>query len=151
MRDKIFSKSSACLTLILTRTELIDPSIRTFSVGLRLTTTGVSRSSLFALRQFIIKKLQSTKQTVNLDSTSGLLCLSTFCEAKFSKHTAAVNVARTADRYGFNVFDYIHYLEISPRRFDKNLVARTISTTTKTTTIGLDAGCCFSFCRTRRI
>ena len=39
-------------------------------------------------------------------STSGLLCLSTTCEAKFSKHIAAVKVALTAFKYGLKVLDY---------------------------------------------
>lgn len=38
-------------------------------------------------------------------STSGLLCRSTFCEEKFSKHIAASSVDRTAARYVANVFD----------------------------------------------
>jgi len=39
-------------------------------------------------------------------STSGLLCRSTTCDEKLSRHIAAVNVWRTAFRYGCNVADY---------------------------------------------
>jgi hypothetical protein len=42
-------------------------------------------------------------------STSGLLCLSTICEAKFSRHKAAVNVALTAFKYGFKVLDFCKF------------------------------------------
>lgn len=38
-----------CLTAMLTRTELMEPSIRTFSLSLRLITTGCSSSSLLLL------------------------------------------------------------------------------------------------------
>lgn len=38
-----------------------------------------------------------------LTSTSGLLCRSTTCEEKFSRHSAACSVARTAFRYGRSV------------------------------------------------
>ena len=41
----------------------------------------------------------------NLASISGLLCLSTTCDEKFSSVNAAVNVARTALRYGLKVLD----------------------------------------------
>ena len=40
-----------------------------------------------------------------LTSTSGLLCLSTTCDEKFSKHIAAVRVFFTAVRYGLSVAD----------------------------------------------
>ena len=83
---RIFSISSACLTPMLTRIELIEPSIKTFSFSFRLTIKGVNNNSLL-LRT----------------STSGLLCLSTTWELKLSRHMAAVNVDLPAFRYGFNV------------------------------------------------
>ncbi|KAJ8982576.1 hypothetical protein NQ317_005047 [Molorchus minor] len=78
---RIFSISSACLTDILILTELTDVSMSTFSFSFLDMTTGVSTNSLELLT-----------------STSGLLCLSTTCEEKLSKHIAAVNVWRTAVR-----------------------------------------------------
>eukprot|EP00730_Choanoeca_flexa_P013124 TRINITY_DN4986_c0_g1_i2.p1 TRINITY_DN4986_c0_g1~~TRINITY_DN4986_c0_g1_i2.p1 ORF type:complete len:108 (-),score=13.42 TRINITY_DN4986_c0_g1_i2:52-375(-) len=47
--QRIFSISSACLMAMLTRTELIDPSMSTRSLAERLTTTGVNNSSLLLL------------------------------------------------------------------------------------------------------
>ena len=79
-----------CLTAMLTRTELMDPSINTFSFSLRLTTRGVNKSSLL-LRT----------------STSGLLWRSTIWDSKFSRHIAAVRLARTALRYGFSVAAWV--------------------------------------------
>ena len=38
----------------------------------------------------------------NPNSTSGLLCRSTFCDGKFRMHVATLSVLRTASRYGFN-------------------------------------------------
>ena len=38
-----------------------------------------------------------------LTSTSGLLCLSTTCDEKLSKHIAAVKVCLTAVKYGRSV------------------------------------------------
>jgi len=46
---KICSISSACLILILTRTELIEGSIKTFSFSLRLIMTGFNKTSLVEL------------------------------------------------------------------------------------------------------
>lgn len=42
--------SSACLMAMLTRIELMEPSMRTFSFSLRLITTGVSSNSLLLLQ-----------------------------------------------------------------------------------------------------
>lgn len=84
--QRIFSISSACLTAMLTRTELTLVSIRTRSFSFRDITTGFSSNSLL-LRT----------------STSGLLCRSTTCDEKLVKHIDAVNVCRTAVKYGFSV------------------------------------------------
>lgn len=72
---KIFSISSACFTAILILTEFTEVSMNTFSFSFLDITTGVSNNSLELLT-----------------STSGLLCLSTTCEEKLSRHMAAVNV-----------------------------------------------------------
>lgn len=48
--QRIFSISSACLILMLTRTALMEHSISTFSFSLRLTTTGVNIASLLTLQ-----------------------------------------------------------------------------------------------------
>jgi len=84
--QRIFSMSSACLTAMLIRTELMDVSMNTRSFSFLEMTTGVRRSSL-----------------LDLTSTSGLLCRSTTCEEKLSRHMAAVRVCLTAARYGLRV------------------------------------------------
>ena len=76
---RIFSISSACFIAMLT--ELMEPSIRTFSFSFLLMVTGCSRSSLLLLT-----------------STSGLLCSSMTWEEKFSKQWAACSVVCTALR-----------------------------------------------------
>jgi len=63
------------------RTELIDGSIRTRSLGDREMMSGFRRTSREVLA-----------------STSGLLCRSTTWDEKFSKLSAAVMVDRTAAR-----------------------------------------------------
>eukprot|EP00732_Lithocolla_globosa_P005744 Lithocolla_globosa_v1_NODE_6172_length_1125_cov_102.966355.p2 type:complete len:102 gc:universal NODE_6172_length_1125_cov_102.966355:738-1043(+) len=78
---RIFSISSACLILMLTRRELMEPSILTCSFSFLLMTMGVNKTSLLARA-----------------SISGLLWRSTTCELKFSRHIAAVKLARTAFR-----------------------------------------------------
>lgn len=45
----------------------------------------------------------------HLASTSGLLCLSTTCDEKFSRHIAAVRVDLTAARYGLSVLDFKYF------------------------------------------
>lgn len=94
---------------MLTRTEFIEPSIRTFSFSFRLIITGVNSNSLLDLK-IDGKKLENLSENEFLGvfsayfiSTSGLLCRSTTCDEKLSKHKAAVNVCRTAAKYGFNV------------------------------------------------
>jgi hypothetical protein len=79
--QRIFSISSACLIEMLTRTELIDGSMSTFSLSLRATTSGWRSTS-----------------GVLLASISGLLCRSTTWDEKFSSVSAAVSDARTALR-----------------------------------------------------
>lgn len=76
---RMFSISSACLILMDTRTELMLGSINTFSFSFRAIVIGFNNAS-----------------GVFWYSTSGVLCRSTTCEAKFSKHNAAVNDCRTA-------------------------------------------------------
>ena len=80
---RIFSISSACLILILTRTLLTDGSIKTFSFSLRETCKGFKRTS-----------------GEEAASISGTLCLSEACEAKFDRESAAVREERTHCRYG---------------------------------------------------
>jgi hypothetical protein len=77
----ICSISSACLILILMRTELMLGSIRTRSFSLRATVSGLSTTSgdVWA-------------------SISGTLCRSAVCEAKFDRFSAAVRELRTAWR-----------------------------------------------------
>lgn len=58
-------------------------SMKTFSVSFRETVSGLSRTS---------GELAA--------STSGTLCLSDACEAKFERESAAVSEDRTAWRYG---------------------------------------------------
>lgn len=105
-----------CLTAMLTLTELMDPSIRTFSLSLRLIITGWRSSSLLLLKT---KKATTQNSWIcpehaglrwdagaprtHRTSTSGLLCLSTTWEEKFSRQRAACRVARTALRYGRKV------------------------------------------------
>ena len=50
-----------------------------------------------------LRRACPAKYSAHLTSTSGLLCRSTTCDSKFSKHMVAVSVERTADRYGFKV------------------------------------------------
>lgn len=120
--------SLTCLTAMLTLTELMEPSIRTFSLSLRLMITGWRSNSLLLLEVgrnthnsfwfnsvwfnsdfihylvLIASVLDSKLQyQTHRTSTSGLLCLSTTCEEKFSRQRAACRVARTALRYGRNV------------------------------------------------
>lgn len=64
-------------------------SISTFSFSFLLIKIGVNSSSL------LIRT-----------STSGLLCLSTIWDEKFSKHIAAFRVRLTAVKYGFKVPDW---------------------------------------------
>jgi hypothetical protein len=75
---RMFSISSACLILMLTRTLLTLGSMRTFSFSLRATVKGFNRTSgeLWA-------------------SISGTLCRSDACEAKFERDKAAVREERT--------------------------------------------------------
>ena len=52
------------------------------------------------------------------NSTSGLLCLSTICDPKFSRHMAACMVARTQAKYGLLAVDYnIHQYNISALKY----------------------------------
>lgn len=112
--QRIFSISSACLILILTRIELMDGSMRTRSAGVREMISGFSRTSLELLRKGISVRIVHIV-TAYATSTSGLLCRSTTwlgfserCgssqtmtktwEEKFSRVRAAVNVALTAPR-----------------------------------------------------
>lgn len=108
---RIRSRSSACLILMLTRTELTEGSIRTFSFSLRLITRGFINSSLDFLHVMCMVRricvLYSMRSFAYPDSISGVLCLSATWEEKFSKHKAAVKVERTAVRYGRSVLDYI--------------------------------------------
>ncbi|KAJ1558414.1 hypothetical protein HK096_001080 [Nowakowskiella sp. JEL0078] len=105
------STSSACLILMLTLTELMEPSISTFSFSLRLTTTGVRRTSFEPLhskketRKLGENERNKAVEGKYLDSTSGLLCRSTCCDEKLLRQRAAVRVERTAARYGRSVFD----------------------------------------------
>lgn len=85
---KIISISSACLILIDTLTEFTDPSINTFSFLFREMITGASSNSVLPIV-----------------SISGLLCRSTSCDEKFSRHIAACSVDLTAARYVARVFD----------------------------------------------
>lgn len=99
--QRIFSISSACLIEILMRTELIEASINTFSFSFLEITTGLSNNSLLVL--FFQKKTLFNVplfifNKIYLTSTSGLLCLSTTWEEKFSKHIAASSVLLTADK-----------------------------------------------------
>lgn len=75
---RICSISSACLILMLMRTELMLGSIRTRSFSLREMVSGVSRTSgdVWA-------------------SISGTLCRSAVCDAKSDKVSAAVKLLRT--------------------------------------------------------
>lgn len=79
----IFSISSACLILMLTRILLMLGSIRTFSFSFRDTVRGFRRTS---------GELAA--------SISGTLCRSEVCEAKFESARAAVSEERTHWRYG---------------------------------------------------
>lgn len=74
----MFSISSACLILMLTRTLLILGSMRTLSFSLRETVSGFNRTS---------GELAA--------SISGTLCLSDACEAKLDSDRAAVREDRT--------------------------------------------------------
>lgn len=80
---RMFSISSACLILILMRTELMLGSMRTRSFSLRATVRGVRRTSgdVWA-------------------SISGTLCRSVVWEAKLESVSAAVRLLLTACRYG---------------------------------------------------
>lgn len=78
---KMFSISSACLILMLTRTLLILGSIKTFSFSLRETVKGLRRTS---------GELAA--------STSGTLCRSEVWDAKFESERAAVRDDRTQRR-----------------------------------------------------
>jgi len=77
----MFSISSACLIEMLTRTELMLVSMKTFSFSFLATVSGVSKTSgdVWA-------------------SISGTLCRSAVCDAKLDRHRAAVKLARTACR-----------------------------------------------------
>ena len=75
---RIFSISSACLILILTRTLLMLGSMRTFSFSFRDTVRGLSRTS---------GELAA--------SISGTLCRSEVCDAKLERERAAVRDDRT--------------------------------------------------------
>ena len=77
----MFSISSACLILMLTRTLLILGSIKTFSFSLRETVKGLRRTS---------GELAA--------STSGTLCRSEVWDAKFESERAAVRDDRTQRR-----------------------------------------------------
>lgn len=102
------SRSSACLILMLTRTELTEGSTNTFSFSLRLMTRGFINNSLDFLLIFawLDKHWHIVRHRLTYpDSTSGVLCLSATWEEKFSKHKAAVKVERTAVRYGRSVLD----------------------------------------------
>ena len=102
------------------RKELTDGSMRTRSCSLRETMRGWSRTSGDAL--FTVSFEYSAGKHLPIGfvgdgvgrktdpaSTSGLLCLSTTCEEKFSNVRAAVRVLRTALRYGRSVLDCIGY------------------------------------------
>lgn len=110
--QRIFSISSACFTAMLIRIELIEVSINTFSLSFLDITTGVNKSSLLVLtcaanEKKIILFIPSFLKGAFyiLTSTSGLLCLSTTWEEKFSKHMAAAKVCLTAFKYGLSVAD----------------------------------------------
>ena len=97
MRMALSLKLLTCLMPILTLTELIDPSIITFSFSLRLTTKGVNTNSLLLL-EYNLLIMPPRSLEAYFTSTSGLLCLSTTCDSKFSRQRAAVSEARTALR-----------------------------------------------------
>lgn len=78
---RICSISSACLILMLIRTELMEGSINTLSVSFRLTVKGLSRTS-----------------GDEAASTSGTLCRSEAWDAKLLRERAAVSDVRTAWR-----------------------------------------------------
>jgi hypothetical protein len=86
---RMSSTSSDFLRATLILKELMEPSINTLSFLFLLMVRGFNNSSLLVF-----------------NSTSGLLCLSTICEPKFSKHMAACMVARTQAKYGLLAIDY---------------------------------------------
>lgn len=106
---RIRSRSSACLTLMLTRIELTDVSTSTFSFSLRLITSGFMSTSLDLLRNkknaYMYPSKRERKRAFRRrafvfypDSTSGVLCRSAISDEKLSRQRAAVNVDRTAVR-----------------------------------------------------
>jgi hypothetical protein len=86
---RMCSISSACLILILTRTLFMLGSMKTRSFSFRATVNGFSKAS---------GELTA--------STSGTLCLSEICDAKFERDNAAVKDDRTHWRYGLRDCDW---------------------------------------------
>ena len=102
---RIRSMSSACLILMLRRTELTDDSIRTCSFSFRAICMGfkiISGDVLQVSETYTYWKGRG----LYLASTSGMLCRSTTWLEKFWRHNAAVRLARTQFKYGRSVFDY---------------------------------------------
>lgn len=100
--------SSACLILILMRIEFIDGSIRTCSFSLRAMCIGFRMISDEVLRLvlWLVVDLGAWVGGRYFASISGMLCRSTTWLEKFSRHRAAVRLARTQFRYGRKVLDY---------------------------------------------
>lgn len=79
-------------------------------IKINLTSTNIiGLSSCYHRRSFSWQTLSGSffmNTDTHLTSTSGLLCLSTTCDEKFSTHMEACKVFLTASRYGFRVDDY---------------------------------------------
>lgn len=70
---RIRSRSSACLTAILIRTELTEPSMRIRSLAFRLMTTGLRSNCFDDLKwKYHLKKWRE-REDLYFTSTSGLL------------------------------------------------------------------------------
>ena len=110
---KIRSTSSACLIAMLTRTELIEVSIKHFlllraadrdRVQLELFASPGTRRETPTVRR-CYRAIPSQRRAHGGGrrapiSTSGLLCRSTSCDGKFRRHSEAVSVLLTQSKYG---------------------------------------------------